>query len=70
MNTQELKQCNADFFESNFEDSLIMKKYAVVPFGGMYVLNGNSWDIVPNSGEVSDAQDGRTFLFDKFVKVN
>jgi len=70
MNTQELKQCNAYFFQSNFEDSLIMKKYAVVPFGGMYVLNGNSWDFVPNSGEVYDAQDGRTFLFDKFVKIN
>ena len=63
MTTQDFKAVNADFFESNLNPEFIMKKYAALPYGGLYVYNGKDWQIIPRTSEISHERDAKKFLF-------
>ena len=68
MTTQDFKVVNADFFESNLNPEFIMKKYAALPYGGLYVLNGNSWESIADTSEICHKQDAQKFLYHLHVQ--
>jgi glutamine cyclotransferase len=65
--TSYLKSVNADFFESNMRDSFKMDKYAIC-WKGLYVFNGEDWDLETDDQDVALVQDAKTFLFDRYVR--
>ncbi len=67
MTTQDLKAINADFFESNLNPEFIMKKYAALPYGGLYVFNGKEWESIARTSEICHKIEAQKFLYHSHI---
>lgn len=70
MKRSELKELNASFGDIMNFNASGFSSYAVLPFGGAYVLDNGTYVHIAHTNDIYDIQELRSFLFDAAKAVN